>query len=172
MKYSRAFTIVELIVVIVVIGILAAITIVSYDTIETRAKATALGDGLRKVDKSLQTWVTFSNFTTWPIDPVGDGGIALRDLAASDPILNDVLSDIPEVEDIHTEDWFYDNEGDSKDNCTMPYDGVNIVIRFVKDANVAEQLDKNIDDGDINCGQIRYVDERIFYSLSNDQSID
>ena len=41
MTVKKGFTIVELLIVIVVIGILAAITIVAYNGIQTRAKSTA-----------------------------------------------------------------------------------------------------------------------------------
>lgn len=169
LRKKSGFTIIELAVVIVVIGILAAITIVSFNQMKARAQAAAISDGLQKVDKSMRIWGTFKNFVSWPIDPVGDGGIALVDLAASDPTLESVLNDIPEVDGVHTEDWFYDNEGDAKDNCTFPYDGVNIVVRYVTDVSVARQVDEAIDDGDFTCGKVRYIDERIFYALSNTQ---
>ena len=44
-RFSGGFTIVELLIVIVVIGILAAITIVAYNSIQTRAR-----DNVRKAD--------------------------------------------------------------------------------------------------------------------------
>jgi prepilin-type N-terminal cleavage/methylation domain-containing protein len=40
-NYQRGFTIVELLIVIVVIGILAAITIVAYNGVQTKAKTTS-----------------------------------------------------------------------------------------------------------------------------------
>lgn len=48
---SRGFTIVELLIVIVVIAILAAITIVSYNGLQTRAKNTAQKDAVTKFVK-------------------------------------------------------------------------------------------------------------------------
>lgn len=49
-----AFTIVELLIVIVVIAILAAITIVAYNGIQDRARATALKSDLSQVSKQLK----------------------------------------------------------------------------------------------------------------------
>ena len=55
-KESRAFTIVELLVVIVVIGILAAITIVSYSGISSKAIAVSLTSDLDSDAKLLQLY--------------------------------------------------------------------------------------------------------------------
>lgn len=51
---SGGFTIVELLIVIVVIGILAAITIVAYSGIQARARDTQMKDAVGKVAQALQ----------------------------------------------------------------------------------------------------------------------
>lgn len=66
MKRKRGFTIVELLIVIVVIAILAAITIVAYNGIQTRAKNT------KTVNAAVQ-WVRIlklynADKGTWPSD--------------------------------------------------------------------------------------------------------
>ena len=53
---SRGFTIVELIVVIAVIGILAAISIVSYSAIQNNAKVTTLEGDLRGASSQLESF--------------------------------------------------------------------------------------------------------------------
>lgn len=50
------FTIVELLIVIVVIGILAAITIVAYNGIQARAKFTQQASEVDKIGKAIQLW--------------------------------------------------------------------------------------------------------------------
>lgn len=54
------FTIVELLIVIVVIGILAAITIVAYNGIQTRAKNTQLFSAMDTYEKALRQYKVFN----------------------------------------------------------------------------------------------------------------
>jgi len=54
-KYT-GFTIVELLIVIVVIGILAAITIVAFNGIQERARATAASSALEQISKKITLW--------------------------------------------------------------------------------------------------------------------
>jgi len=63
--YPKGFTIVELLVVIVVIGILAAITIVSYTGISSKAVASSLQSDLSSAKKQLSLYyVDHSSFPT------------------------------------------------------------------------------------------------------------
>lgn len=55
-KYRSGFTIVELLIVIVVIGILAAITIVAYNGIQQRATASAASIALTQANKKLELY--------------------------------------------------------------------------------------------------------------------
>ena len=56
LKKSPGFTIVELLIVIVVIGILAAITIIAYNGIQDRAKFTQQAVDIDKVGKAIKLW--------------------------------------------------------------------------------------------------------------------
>jgi prepilin-type N-terminal cleavage/methylation domain-containing protein len=53
---NRAFTIVELLIVIVVIGILAAITVVAYNGVQERARASAASSALSQASKKIKLW--------------------------------------------------------------------------------------------------------------------
>ena len=55
---QKGFTIVELLIVIVVIGILAAITVVAYNGIQARAKDTTRSNDLAAIQKALELYKT------------------------------------------------------------------------------------------------------------------
>lgn len=57
----KGFTIVELLIVIVVIGILAAITIVAYNGVQNRANDAAVQSDVRKIGLALQNYVALNS---------------------------------------------------------------------------------------------------------------
>ena len=67
--YSKAFTIVELLVVIVVIGILAAITIISYTGISNKASVSSLQSDLSNAKKQLALYYVDHGAYPTSIDP-------------------------------------------------------------------------------------------------------
>jgi prepilin-type N-terminal cleavage/methylation domain-containing protein len=74
---SRGFTIVELLIVIVVIAILAAITIVAYNGIQGRAKVAAMQSNLQQAAKKLETYKV-ANSDLYPPD-LATAGITAPD---------------------------------------------------------------------------------------------
>lgn len=58
---QSGFTIVELLIVIVVIGILAAITIVAYNGIQARGKDANINATANQIQKSIQLWYAETN---------------------------------------------------------------------------------------------------------------
>ena len=120
-RLLRGFSLVELLVVIVVISILAAISIVFYVNVREQAQATAVIAGLRQVDDAFTMWAVKDKLTEWPPDDNLGGGVPLSGLINQYPSLKMYLSSVPSVPGLHTEEWFYDNDVDSRTNCTNPY---------------------------------------------------
>ena len=74
--YSKAFTIVELLVVIVVIGILAAITIVAYVGVNQKAVASSLQSDLTGASRQLELYkVDHGQYPTDMVETPADSGI-------------------------------------------------------------------------------------------------
>lgn len=64
-RYRKGFTIVELLIVIVIIGILAAISIVAYSGIQAKAYRTTVHSDLANAAKSLDMYkVSYGNYPT------------------------------------------------------------------------------------------------------------
>lgn len=111
MNYRRkGFTIVELLIVIVVIAILAAITVVSYNGIKRRAEDTARYADLVQVDRLIQLYriqngrypVTASQMTPGAIYCIGTGfpsGSCWDGTSESDRSVTDLLKTIGTLPD-------------------------------------------------------------------------
>lgn len=165
------FTITEISIVIVVIAVLATITAVAYNGVKRRSQVASVMDGLTKVEKAYQLWALNENMRAWPPDPIAGGGVPIQDMINT-TTLKGYIQTPPSVIGVQTQDWFYDNEGDEKTTvCGQNYMGVNIVIRYVTDNTLISDLDKQMDDGDLNCGKIRSQDQRIFLVLSPTQKV-
>jgi type II secretion system protein G len=70
-KKQLGFTIVELLIVIVVIGILAAITIVAYNGVQAKARDTVRSDGLRAIQDALELYKVDNG--TYPVATANPG---------------------------------------------------------------------------------------------------
>lgn len=70
---QKGFTIVELLIVTVVIGILAAITVVAYNGIQNRAQNAALLSDLNGASKQLQIYQTLNDVYPTTLDAVNNG---------------------------------------------------------------------------------------------------
>ncbi len=66
---QRGFTIVELLIVIVIIGILAAITIVAYNGVQNRAKASQYQSDTVSIDKKLEAYNALNS--AYPLTAAG-----------------------------------------------------------------------------------------------------
>jgi len=148
-RSTKGFTIVELLIVIVVVAILAAIVIVAYNGVQTRAKASAITSGLKSAEKAFRLYTTFKSY----------------------------MQRVPDVANTPSLYWFYDYDSDTRPKCGSRYSGTNIIILYMSQ-DIATQIDKDIDDGDANCGRVRYdgtttpAQPYFFYSLSYGKELD
>lgn len=103
MKKTRSgFTIVELLIVIVVIGILAAITIVAYNGTQARGKYTANQSSLNQINKLIQLY--YADNGVYPGNTIytGTGGSFIPGLVPT------YTASLPTIADMGTGDyWAY-----------------------------------------------------------------
>jgi prepilin-type N-terminal cleavage/methylation domain-containing protein len=179
-RQQPGFTIVELLIVIVIIGILAAITIVAYNGIQDRARTSALVSGFKSIDKAFRLLATDQSLSTWWPDSsqsltgvTGGSNPKIQDIIAASNLKN-YLQQAPTVTGLESGFWWYDNDNDTYNpaECLSSTNGVNIVFTDVSQA-IALQVDKTLDDGNLSCGKVRMNTvsgvNRIFYSLSDGQ---
>lgn len=71
-KTTSGFTIVELLIVIVVIGILAAITIVAFNGIQERARYTTMQSDIGSVNKAIMAYKALNDSYPYPSGSTGN----------------------------------------------------------------------------------------------------
>jgi prepilin-type N-terminal cleavage/methylation domain-containing protein len=76
MRASKGFTIVELLIVIVIIAILAAITIVAYNGVQNRAKLAQYQADVNTIDKKSESYAAL-NSGTYPLTAAGSDAVTV-----------------------------------------------------------------------------------------------
>lgn len=168
---QKGFTIVEVLIVIVVIGILAAITVVAYNGIQTRAKASAVASDFKKIEKGLRLLATEQGTSTWWIDNAltGTANPTINSLIANTDLKNYVQS-LSGTTGTET-NWIYDNDGDIYTGCSAASTaGVNIYA-YNMDVNVAQAVDNSIDDGSLTCGNVTISGTTLRFNIGRTQDI-
>lgn len=82
---SRGFTIVELLIVIVVIGILAAITIVSYNGVASRAQDTQRASDLESIKEALEIYKVQDENNSYPERHMPNGALSSWEASSREP---------------------------------------------------------------------------------------
>lgn len=170
----RGFTIVELLVVIVVIAILATVTIVAYSNIQNRATATSINNDFLSIDKAFRLYATEQGLDTWPLETT---------FATSNPSITSIISSTTLKQYIQSVNppsgspapyYFYDNDTDSStiSGCVNPTLGPNVILANFSNQAIASVVDSIADDGDLNCGKIRYTPGMLIYKLGSTQTIE
>jgi prepilin-type N-terminal cleavage/methylation domain-containing protein len=153
---SRGFTIVELLIVIVVIGILAALVLNSFAGAQDRARAAAIVDGVRKIEKALRATAMTDGMSTWWDDATlkDANGESTLDHVRATTSLGQYLKEVPKVSGFENTFWTYDNDGDTYGGCAADSKGVNIQMETTN-VRISQYVDDILDDKNLSCGKIR-----------------
>lgn len=143
---TGAFTIVEIMVAVVIIGLLAAVAIPSYRRINLKSRATAVANDIRVFSTAFETYNTQRG--RWPAD--GDPGVIPPEMVDS---LSQNFAKVTPIGGLY--DW------DNAVSANGFYTTAAITIltangnAMTDDAELVEMVDKIMDDGNLNTGSVR-----------------
>jgi prepilin-type N-terminal cleavage/methylation domain-containing protein len=171
-RSKGGFTIVELLVVIVVIAILAAITVVAYNGIQIRAQATGLASDLKATEKAFNAYKAVTGASSWWIDNdaalTGSGNPAIVSIISAQSEFRNFLQKAPSNTILGaTSAWVYDSDGDVYDGCSASTTGVSLALNGATNTSLMQAIDNAVDDGNLACGKVRFSSPWFLYGLSN-----
>jgi len=82
-RARKGFTLIELLIVVVIIGILAAIAIPKFAETKRKAYITAMKSDLKNMVSSAEAWFSDNNTYVGYVAPVGSAGVALTFVGAA-----------------------------------------------------------------------------------------
>lgn len=183
-RNNKAFTIIELLIVIVVIGILAGLVLNVISNLDDRAETVDATARYEQTRKSLISSALIDERSSWwsedELETCSTGTVS------SDPYLDEIIAGCPEIgRFIQTGDLTlnkqnvrlrYDNDQNGSSNllssCGSAGEGVNLSADF-DDVNLIAEIDKKIDGSDgNNCGRFRWstASSELYYILAGDET--
>ena len=144
---TRGFSLVEIMVVVVIIGLLAAMALPAYRQVTLRSKASAVGNDLRTFSTAFITYNLQNG--KWPAN--GDPGVVPPELVNA--LTNNFALKSP-IGGVYK--WNYDVSADG-----IPVKAAIIIMTDTSDNPVSDDtdlftlIDKQLDDGDLHTGNVQ-----------------
>ena len=169
---QRGFTIVELLIVIVVIALLAAITVAVYNGARLRAQATEIATDLKAIEKALNLYKHSVGLATWPNDNdssyfTGLDNPSINSIITARAEFRSFLPTAPVADGVGSSSAYaLDSDGDTYNGCSAITSGVNIFVANATNTELMQAIDTIMDDGNLSCGRVRIGGTSFHYNIA------
>ena len=168
---KKGFTLIELLVVIAIIGLLATLGFAQFTNARKRAKAVAVINDLKAIERAMILYAQASQRSTWWLEgDIAGGALDFTTIAAN----TGFGQYMPSPPLYNGTDYRYDNDGDSynisNNNCGGYSAGVNIYVSL-NDADLRDAIDRLYDGtSSLTCGRITGGGTYIMYKLADNST--